>query len=191
MNRRWQGAYAVTVLALAGFLNNADKSVMIAVAPNVQKEFGLSDAQLGLLGSAFGLVLAIGAVPFAFWADRRLRRSVIAFGVGLWSLTTLFSGIAVNYTQLLLARAGVGIGEAGFVPAGTSLLSDLYSKHSRGRAMAVFSNGLARWLSGGLGWRRCHRRHLWVANSFLCRRRTWAHPRRIRPVPARAGPRSR
>jgi MFS transporter, Spinster family, sphingosine-1-phosphate transporter len=125
------------------FLNYMDRYVGSAASPLIQKEFGLSDTAVGLLGSAFLLVYAVAALPFGYWADRGIRKTVVAVGVAIWSLATLFTGFARNFTQLFLSRAVLGIGEAGYYPAGTSLLSDYFPKEQRGRTMSIWGAGSA------------------------------------------------
>jgi MFS family permease len=92
-----------------------------------------------------------------------VRRTVIGVGVTIWSLATLFSGFAANYVQLFLSRAAVGIGEASYYPAGTSLVSDYFPKEQRGRVMSIWGAGsvfgiAAAYAGGGFvadhyGWR--------------------------------------
>ena len=123
------------------FLNYMDRWVAAAASPMIQTEFHLSDAQIGLLGSAFLLVYAAAALPFGYWADRGVRRTVVAVGVAIWSVATLFTGFARSFLQLFLSRAVLGIGEAGYYPAGTSLLSDYFPKEQRGRAMSIWGAG--------------------------------------------------
>jgi MFS family permease len=123
------------------FLNYMDRYVGAVVAPLVKKEFGLSDGQIGLLGSAFLLVYAIAALPFGYWADRGIRKTVIGIGVLIWSLATLFTGFSRNFLQLFVSRAVLGIGEAGYYPAGTSLMSDYFPKEQRGRVMSIWGAG--------------------------------------------------
>src|SRR5258708_9547573 len=125
------------------FLNYLDRWVASAAAPLIQKEFHIDDAQVGLLGTAFLLVYAVAALPFGYWGDRGVRRTVIGVGVTIWSLATLFSGLAATYVQLFLSRGAVGIGEASYYPAGTSLVSDFFPKEQRGRAMSVWGAGRA------------------------------------------------
>src|SRR4029077_10854898 len=145
------------------FLNYMDRYVGAAASPLIQKEFGLSDTEVGLLGSAFLLVYAVAAVPFGYWADRGVRKVVIGVGVAVWSLATLFTGFARSFVQLFLSRAVVGIGEAGYYPAGTSLMSDYFPKDQRSRVMAIWGAGatvgIAVGYAGGgivaekIGWR--------------------------------------
>jgi MFS transporter, Spinster family, sphingosine-1-phosphate transporter len=125
------------------FLNYVDRYVGSAVAPAIQKEFHLNDSQVGLLATAFLLVYAVAALPFGYWGDRGVRKTVIGVGVTIWSLATLFSGLAANYAQLFLSRAAVGIGEASYYPAGTALVSDFFPKEQRGRVMSVWGAGSA------------------------------------------------
>jgi len=123
------------------FLNYMDRWVASAAAPLIQKEFHLSDALVGLLASAFLLVYAFAALPFGYWADRGVRRTVVGVGVTIWSLATLLTGFAQNFFQLFLSRAVLGIGEASYYPAGTSLMSDYFPKGQRGRVMSIWGAG--------------------------------------------------
>src|SRR5216683_937660 len=134
------------------FLNYMDRWVASAVAPSIQTEFHINDAQVGLLGTAFLLVYAVAALPFGYWGDRGVRSTVIGVGVAIWSLATLVSGIAGNYVQLFLSRSAVGVGEASYYPAGTSLVSDYFPKEQRGRVMSIWSAGSAI-IADHLGWR--------------------------------------
>ena len=133
--------YVLVVMVGINFLNYMDRWVAAAASPLVQKEFHLSDALIGLLGSAFLLVYAVAALPFGYWADRGVRRTVIGVGVAIWSVATLFTGFARNFAQLFLSRSVLGIGEASYYPAGTSLLSDYFPKEQRGRVMSIWGAG--------------------------------------------------
>jgi MFS family permease len=145
------------------FLNYMDRYVAAVASPLIQKEFSLSNADIGLLASAFLLVYAVAALPFGYWADRGVRRTVVGIGVAIWSLATLFTGFARNFFQLFLSRAILGIGEASYYPAGTSLLSDYFPKDQRGRVMSIWgvgsTFGIAVGFAGGgyiadkFGWR--------------------------------------
>src|SRR5476651_1546300 len=81
------------------FLNYMDRYVGAAASPLIQKEFHLSDTLVGLLGSAFLIVYAVAALPFGYWADRGVRRNVVAAGVAIWSVATLFTGFARNFVS--------------------------------------------------------------------------------------------
>src|SRR5437763_14412373 len=155
--------YVLAVMVGINFLNYLDRYILPAVGSKIQAEFHLTDDQLGLLQSAFLLVYAVATIPFGIWADRGVRKTVVAVGVTIWSLATLFTGLARSYAQLFIARAVLGIGEASYYPAGTALLGDYFKKEGRGRAMSVWASGTAVGIAVGfagggivasiLGWR--------------------------------------
>jgi MFS family permease len=138
---RGYARYVLAVMVGINFLNYMDRYVGAAASPLIQKEFHLDDSQVGILGSAFLLVYALAAVPFGYWADRGIRKTVVAAGVAIWSVATLFTGFARSFPQLFVSRAVLGIGEAGYYPAGTSLLSDYFPKEQRGRVMSIWGAG--------------------------------------------------
>ncbi len=150
-------------MVVINLLNYMDRWVAASAGPTIQRELHISDAQFGLLGTAFLLVYAVAAVPFGYWGDRGVRKTVVGVGVTIWSVATLFSGFAQSFVQLFMGRAAVGIGEASYYPAGTSLLSDFFPKEQRGRVMSVWGAGstigIAIGFAGGgiiaehLGWR--------------------------------------
>jgi MFS family permease len=133
--------YVLAVMVGINLLNYMDRWVASSAGPLIQRDLNINDAQFGLLGTAFLLVYAVAALPFGYWGDRGARRVVIGVGVAIWSIATLFSGFARNFLQLFLGRAAVGIGEASYYPAGTSLLSDYFPKEQRARAMSVWGAG--------------------------------------------------
>ncbi len=160
---RGYARYVLGVMVGINFLNYLDRYILPAVATRIQAEFHLTDSQVGLLGSAFLLVYAVATIPFGIWADRGVRKTVVGIGVTIWSLATLFTGLARSYAQLFIARAVLGIGEASYYPAGTALLGDYFKKEGRGRAMSIWAAGTAVGIAVGfagggivastLGWR--------------------------------------
>lgn len=147
---RIHAVYVVGLLATMAFFNMVDQTVGGALLANIQSEFHLSDAQLGLTASAFTISLAIAAIPLGIWADRGSRRLIIGLGVTVWSLATLATGLTQNFSQFLTARSVVGIGEASHTPAGSSLVADYFGPKSRGRAMSVVTAFAGLGLGGGL-----------------------------------------
>jgi MFS family permease len=156
--------YALAMLTVAYAFNFIDRQILVIIQESIKLEMGLSDAQLGLLsGFSFALVYIIAGIPIAYWADRGNRRNIISLAVAAWSGMTAVSGFAQNYGQLLMARIGVGIGEAGGSPPAHSMISDYYPPSERGTAMGIYSAGLhagifVGFLLGGfieewLGWR--------------------------------------
>src|SRR2546428_6890677 len=160
---RGYARYVLAVMVGINFLNYLDRYILPAVATKIQGEFHLTDSQVGLLGSAFLVVYAVATIPFGIWADRGVRKTVVAGGVPIWSLATLFTGVARTYVTYLTARAILGIGEASYYPAGTALLGDYFRKEGRARAMSIWAAGTAVGIAVGfagggivasrLGWR--------------------------------------
>ena len=140
--------YAIAVLFGINFMNFFDRQIAGALGEPIRIEFGLNDTQLGLLAMVFTLVYAVVGVPIGRLADNWSRKRVIALGVTFWSLLTAASGLAWNYTTVVLARIGVGIGEASCAPASQSLIGDLYPPERRAQAMATFMLGLPLGLCG-------------------------------------------
>jgi predicted MFS family arabinose efflux permease len=134
--------YTMIVLFAINTLNFFDRLIIGAVGEPIRKEFGLSDASLGALGTAFILLYAVVGIPFGRLADRAPRKLILSVGVLLWSLLTAASGLAQNFWQMFALRLGVGVGEASCAPASTSLIGDLYPTEKRGRAISIFMMGL-------------------------------------------------
>ncbi len=141
---RRQRRYTLLMLMLVFMFSHIDRSIVGILAEPIKGEFGLSDTQLGTLtGLAFALVYATLGIPLALLADRSNRRNIIVAAVAVWSTMTALSGLAANYSQLVLARIGVGVGEAGSTPQSHSMIADLYPQNERARALAVFSLGVS------------------------------------------------
>jgi predicted MFS family arabinose efflux permease len=156
--------YVLGLLVAVGLVGWVDRNVLATLLQSIKLEFGFSDTELGLLGgAAFGLFYAAVGLPVALLADRRNRRSLIAFALALWSVMTALCGSAVGFKTLFLARVGVGIGEAGGTPPSHSLLADLFPPERRAFALGVlnlfiplgFLVGYASggWLDEYVGWR--------------------------------------
>ncbi|MEO8099093.1 MAG: MFS transporter [Acidobacteriota bacterium] len=133
--------FSLVVLFLINLLNFYDRSMPGALTEPVRKEFGLTDAQVGLMGSAFIWVYAFIGIPLGRVADVWSRRKLLAWGVGIWSLMTAASGLASSFMTLLIPRMGVGVGEAVCAPTGASWIGDLFPPERRSRALALFMLG--------------------------------------------------
>lgn len=134
--------FALFVLFAINTVNFFDRLIIGAVGEPIRLEFGLGDAALGLLSTAFTLLYAFVGVPFGRLADKISRKKILSAGVFFWSLLTAGSGIAQNFWQIFLFRLGVGVGEASCAPAATSLISDLFPSEKRARALSIFMLGL-------------------------------------------------
>jgi MFS family permease len=135
---RKQAFFTLALLFGVNFLNYIDRYVIAAVGPLIQKDFGLRDTQLGLIGSMFMVAYMVAAPFTGVVGDRWPRRFLVGAGVIVWSLATVLSGLATSYSHLLLARSAIGIGESGFGVVSPTLISDLFSREARGRMLAFF-----------------------------------------------------
>lgn len=143
--------YVFWVMFAINFFNYFDRNILPAALGPISDDIGLSFAGAGLLASAFFIIYAICALPLGYWADRGIRKNVIALGVGLWSIATFFTGLATSVVTIFLARSAVGIGEAGYYPAGTSLLSDYFPSTKRAQILSRWSAGAFVGLALGFG----------------------------------------
>ena len=134
---------ALFLLTIVYAFNFIDRQILVILQEPIKQDMGLSDTQLGLLsGFSFALVYVFAGIPIAYLADRGNRRNIIAIALTVWSGMTAISGLAQNYTHLLLARIGVGLGEAGGSPPSHSMISDYYAPEHRGKAMSFYSTGI-------------------------------------------------
>ncbi len=145
MSRR----YALGLLTLINLLNYIDRNVVYALFEPIKRDLALTDTQLGWLGSAYILVFSVSALPFGVLSDLRSRRAVIAGGVTVWSAFTFLSGLVNSFGQLFTCRAVVGIGEAAYGPAASSLVADYFPGPRRAMALGILTSGVA--LGGVLG----------------------------------------
>lgn len=153
----------VGMLWLVCLLNYADRMAIRSVFTPIKTEMGLSDLQLGLIGSSFMWVYALASPLAGIIGDRVRRKTLIVGGLAVWSLVTVATGFATSYWQLLALCALEGLGEAFYFPASMSLVSDYHGRDTRSRAMAIhqssvymgttFGGTLAGVFSDWLGWR--------------------------------------
>src|SRR3954466_8917596 len=174
-------AYALFVLFAINLMNFFDRQLLGGVGEGIRREWALSDTALGLLGTVFTLLYAVVGLPLGRLSDKMARRKILAAGVFVWSLLTAMSGVARNFSQLIVARLGVGVGEATCSPASTSLIGDLYPSTARARAVAVWmlglplglglANGAGGWILQNWGWRNAF--YVAAVPGILCAIAAW------------------
>ncbi len=134
--------YVLGLLTIIYALNFLDRTIFNVLIEPIKKEFQLSDTAMGLLaGFGFVLFYSVLGIPIARAADRLNRRNIVALALAFWSAMTWLCGAASGVTALTLARFGVGIGESAGTPASQSLISDLFGKDERPRALGVYAIG--------------------------------------------------
>ena len=135
--------YVLSILVVVYTFNFIDRQILSILLEPIKKDLGLSDTQLGLLtGFAFAAFYATLGMPIARFADRNNRRNLIALSLTVWSVMTALSGLAMNFWHLLIARIGVGIGEAGCSPSSHSIIADYYPAKSRATALGIYALGI-------------------------------------------------
>lgn len=156
--------YLLAVLLVILAFNQVDRLALGLALQSIKVDLNLTDTQLGTLsGIAFTAFYVLMGVPIARWADRGNRVTIIAFTTVLWCVAVSLCGLATNFTQLLLIRIGVAVGEPGCIPCSHSLIADNFSRADRPRAVArfmlgfpigvVIGNFTAGWLNQLYGWR--------------------------------------
>jgi MFS family permease len=134
--------YALVLLTVIFILNRVDSQIINILAEPIKKDLGLRDWQIGMMtGLSFAVLYATLGVPIARLAERGSRPLIIATSVVVWSGFTALCGATQTFLQLVLARIGVGIGEAGCTPAAVSLISDTVPREKRASAMALYFMG--------------------------------------------------
>ena len=156
--------FALALLVVVYTFNFIDRQILSILIQPIKEELGLSDTLMGLLtGFAFAAFYATLGIPIARYADRGNRRNLIALALAVWSFMTAVSGLAQNFWHMLIARIGVGVGEAGCSPPAHSIISDLYPAHQRATALGIYSLGIpvgimfglfaGGWINEFFGWR--------------------------------------
>jgi predicted MFS family arabinose efflux permease len=156
--------YVIALIWVTLMLRFVDIQVISVLLESIRKEFSVSDTQLGLLGGfAFSILYGTLGIPVAWLAERYSRRNIAAVAVGLWSAMTAVCGLATSFTSLLLARVGVGIGEAGGTAPAYSLVSEIVPAEKRASIFAILNSSvpagvfvgfiIGGWVNEYYGWR--------------------------------------
>ena len=133
----------LALLTLVYTFSFIDRQLLVILAEPVKADLDLSDTQLGLLtGLAFAALYVTLGLPIARLADKGNRKNVVSASLAIWSAMTVLSGMVTSFTQMLLARIGVGIGEAGGSPPSHSIISDYFPPEKRATALSIYSVGI-------------------------------------------------
>lgn len=163
LSNGYRGLFLATTFTICCF-NFADRAVFSVLAQSIKVDLKLTDLQLGLLqGLSFAILYAGLGIPFGRLAERRNRVNIVALATAIWSAMTALCGAAHAFWHLMLARIGVGMGEAGFVPPTSSLVADHFPAQRRASAMSIIMLGtpvgsfagalVAGWAAQAWSWR--------------------------------------
>ena len=156
--------YMLGLLLVILAFNYVDRQILALVLEDIKLELALTDSELGFLsGIAFALFYSLMGIPIARWADRGDRKTIISVTAALWAVMVALCGLATSFFQLMLARIGVAVGEAGAIPPAHSLIADYFTREERPRAVAIYMLGgslsvvigyfIGGWLNEFYGWR--------------------------------------
>ncbi|MEN6468036.1 MAG: MFS transporter [Smithella sp.] len=143
--------YIFTLLFLLYFFDYIDRTIVASLAPFIQKEWGLTDFQAGLLMSVVYWSIVAFVIPVSVIVDRWSRKKTVGLMAMIWSLATAACAFTKTFPQLLAARSGIGIGEAGYAPAGTAMLSGLFPPEKRSRMMGLWNISIPLGIAVGMG----------------------------------------
>lgn len=155
-NYKW---VVVGLLWFVCFFNYADRQAIFSVFTPIQKEMGLTDVELGWIGSAFMYVYALAGPVAGIIGDRLSRKALIIGGLVFWSVVTVGTALATDFKHLVLVRALEGFGEAFYFPASMALISDYHDQRTKSRAMGIHQSSVyAGTIAGGAvsGWMGQH-----------------------------------
>ncbi len=152
----WTRWYLVGILGVVYAVNIADRYVVSTVMESIRLDLHLTDSGIAVLtGVSLALFYVTIGLPISAWADRSNRRNIIAGALVLWSFMTLCCGLAQTFWQMLAARIGVGVGEAGGTPPSTSMLADVFPPKERPMALTFYTLGapVGAWLGASIAGR--------------------------------------
>lgn len=156
--------YVLAMLVVVYVFNFLDRQIVTILAEPIKIDLGLNDTQIGLMtGLAFAIFYTVLGIPLARLADRTNRVTIISAALVIWSGMTALCGTAQNFVQMLAARIGVGVGEAGCSPPAHSLIADYYPPEKRASALSIYALGIpvgsilgllaGGWIAEFWGWR--------------------------------------
>jgi len=143
--------YIFTLLFLLYFFDYVDRMIVTSLMPYIKLEYGLTDTQSGLLVSVVYWSIVVFVLPVSILVDRWSRKKTIGIMALLWSMATLACAFTKTFPQLLMTRSAIGIGEAGYAPAGTAMLSGLFPPEKRSRMMGLWNMSIPLGIAVGIG----------------------------------------
>ncbi len=160
---KWKIWYVMVVLYVLYFLDFATRAVVSPMFPILKKDLGLSDAQLGWLSTIVLAMVGLLSIPLSYFIDRWRRGKMLSLMSIVWSIASFFSGLSANFTQLLVTRGVLGVGEASFNSGGQSLIMAIFKKARRATITGIWTTAtslgmafgmiIGGWVAVNMGWR--------------------------------------
>jgi MFS family permease len=156
--------YVFLLLWLLYFFDYIDRMVVVSLFPFLKADWGLTDAQCGVMVSAVYWAIILFSFPVSILIDRWSRKKSIGIMAVLWSLATAACAFTRNFGQLFAARAAIGIGEAGYAPGGTAMISALYPEKRRAFMVGIWNASIPLGMAAGI-----------VIGGLIASRWGWRH----------------
>lgn len=131
--------YVFLLLFLLYMFDYIDRTVVTSMFSSIEKDWGISHTQSGMLVSAVYWAIVILTFPVSLIVDRWSRTKTIGVMAIMWSLATALCALTGNFAQLFIARLFIGVGEAGYAPGGSAMISGLYPIEKRSRMMGIWN----------------------------------------------------
>ncbi len=131
--------YVFGLLFLLYMFDYIDRLVIVSLFPYIKKDWGLTDMQCGLLVSAVYWSILVFSFPISILVDRWSRKKCIGLMSVLWSIATISCAFTKNFSQLFAARTAIGLGEAGYAPGGTAMISTMFPHEKRARMLGIWN----------------------------------------------------
>ncbi len=160
------------VLSAIYIFDYADRYVVASMIDFIKRDWNITDAQAGWLMGIVLLFITVFVIPASLLIDRWSRRKMVAIMTLFWSLATLACAFTKNYAQLIVVRAFIGIGEAGYAPGGTAMLAAAYPEEKRARFMGIWNASIP--LGVGIGM---------MAGGLIAKHWGWHHAFGLVAVP--------
>jgi len=147
-NKSWTIFWLLFLLYMFDYM---DRMIIVSLFPFLRQEMGMSDAQCGLLVSAVYWSILIFSFPVSVLVDRWSRTKSISIMAVLWSIATVACAFTKSFSQLFIARTAIGIGEAGYAPGGTAMLSANFPREKRARILGLWNASIPLGSALGIG----------------------------------------
>jgi MFS family permease len=131
--------YIFTLLFLLYMFDYIDRVVVTSMFTFIERDWGLTHTQSGMLVSAVYWSIVILTFPVSILVDRWSRKKTIGIMAVMWSIATALCALTGNFTQLLFTRILIGVGEAGYAPGGTAMIAGMYSEDKRARMIGIWN----------------------------------------------------
>jgi MFS family permease len=156
--------YVFLLLWLLYFFDYIDRMVVVSLFPFLKADWGLTDAQCGAMVSSVYWAIILFSFPISILIDRWSRKKSIGIMAVMWSLATAACAVTRNFGQLFAARAAIGIGEAGYAPGGTAMISALYPEKRRAFMVGIWNASIPLGMAAGI-----------VIGGLIASRWGWRH----------------